>query len=193
MTDRSATVCQSTANGSSSWIAPADVQNDINDNNQCTPAVCQRVFCAMGAFSTSDIWINTKKRLRKWDATGDPARRATDLESVVLHEMGHWLALGPRSRCPGRPSARSCPAMPKRTLFDNDRRGIEFIYPCPPTTCRATRRLNRRAGLPPLRRLTVTPAPTITPTPTITPIADPATQSLDRWWRWISCRQMTAR
>lgn len=87
-----------------------------------------------GRIMESDIRIN---EAQPWDATGAPASSEADLQSVVLHEMGHWLSLGHDndpvcSNCPAAgPSMCSCYRMGslKRTLAANDVTGISALYP----------------------------------------------------------------
>lgn len=134
----------------------------VDDSGKSLPLAVATVFFSNGAIIDSDIWINDAY---DWDATGDPAWREIDLESVVLHEMGHWLALGhdPDVRAVMYYSIMS--GTLKRTLFDNDRRGIEFIYTCPTDNLPCNPSPAPTSTATP----TATPTPTVTPTPTIVP------------------------
>jgi hypothetical protein len=100
-----------------------------------------------------------------WDATGSPGSNEADLQSVALHEMGHYLALlhddDPSCATPSPTSPVMCYSyalgMIKRTLHPNDIAGITYIYPMPTPTPTATP--------------TSTPTATPTATPTPTPVA----------------------
>ncbi len=117
-----------------------------------------------GYIREADIWLNDDLR---WDAVGSPAYNELDLQSVVIHEMGHWLALGHDSEPDSvmYASITMGPASIRRTLHPNDRAGISFIYPCNDVPC------GPAAPTPtPTPSSTPTPAPTV-PTPTPTPTA----------------------
>jgi hypothetical protein len=68
-----------------------------------------------------------------WDATGAPAKGEPDLQSIAVHELGHWLSLSHDTE-PGCPSAG--PVMcasyvmgtVKRALSANDIAGVKAIY-----------------------------------------------------------------
>jgi len=110
----------------------------------------------------ADIWINDDY---SWDATGAPSLDEADLESTLLHELGHWLALGHDSEQAAVMYFQLTGGVVKRGLHDNDREGILYIYPCEIPPCIP-------AGLPPEPTSTGTPTPsstpTVTPTPTLT-------------------------
>lgn len=78
----------------------------------------------------ADMVINDYYR---WDTSDLPANNEFDLQSVALHEFGHYLHLGHDSN-PGAMMYYSISAGSlKRTLHQNDIDGIRFIYPG--TTC----------------------------------------------------------
>ncbi len=95
----------------------------------------------------ADMVINDYYR---WDTSGKPGAGEYDLQSVGLHEFGHYLSLGhdpdPQAVMYGYFGAGQV----KRTLHANDIAGISYIYPVSATP-------------------TGTPTPTQTPTPTPTP------------------------
>ncbi len=153
------TESESVANNRSNDIF-FDDRGLVDSSGKAQPLAVASIFFSNGLIIDSDIWINDAY---DWDATGDPATREIDLESVVLHEMGHWLALGhdPDNRAVMYYSIMS--GTLKRALFDNDRRGIEYIYPCAAGSgpCNPTP--------PPTATPTATATPTVTPTPSPTP------------------------
>lgn len=64
-----------------------------------------------------------------WDVTGSPDGSEFDLQSVVLHEFGHYLSLGHDSDPTAIMYHAIAPGSVKRTLHQNDNNGISFIYP----------------------------------------------------------------
>jgi len=130
---------------------------DVNGNPQ--PLAVARVYYIGEIIVETDIWINDAFA---WDATGSPGGQEPDLESVVLHEFGHWLSLGHDSDATSVMVPQITLGTLKRVLGDNDRRGIVFIYPC----------ASGQQPCNPLLTPTPTPnppTPTFTPTPTATP------------------------
>jgi hypothetical protein len=101
-----------------------------------------------------------------WDATGAPASNELDLQSVVTHEMGHWLSLlhDDQPNCSGVTGPIMCAyysyGTVKRNLNANDVAGIKSIYGVPSNPPTATFTPTR----------TSTPSPTLTPTRTPTRI-----------------------
>jgi hypothetical protein len=123
-----------------------------------------------------------------WDATGSPGSNEVDLQSVALHELGHWLSLGhdTDSSCSSNftTSPVMCPAYAlgklKRNLHSNDIAGITYIYPGPTDTPSAVPPTNTPTQTPtntptqtPTNTPTQTPTNTPTPTPTNTPTHTP--------------------
>ncbi|MBW7885426.1 MAG: matrixin family metalloprotease [Caldilineaceae bacterium] len=138
-----------------------------DEQGKSQPLAVARVFFTGDTILEADIWVNDAYA---WDATGNPEWDEVDLESVVLHELGHWLALGhdPDNRSVMYYSIMS--GTLKRTLYDNDRRGINFVYPCPPAhqPCNPVQ---------PTPAPSPTATPTATPTPTPTPLPTPKPQA----------------
>ncbi|MBS1251069.1 MAG: hypothetical protein MAG451_00098 [Anaerolineales bacterium] len=70
-----------------------------------------------------------------WDTSGSPAGNEVDLQSVALHEFGHYLQL----EHDGDPNAVMYPSIPggvvKRDLHQNEIDGIRTIYPGPANPC----------------------------------------------------------
>lgn len=114
--------------------------------------------------SEADIQMND---CWAWDATGAPDWDEVDVQSVVLHEIGHWLSLlhddDPicSTGAAGRPIMCSTYVLGtlSHTLHANDRAGISYIYPA--ATLSPT----------PTASITWTPSATPTPTRTWTPTA----------------------
>lgn len=129
----------------------------VDSNGVRQPLATATVWFSNGVILDADIAVNDAYA---WDATGQPDRTEIDLESVLVHELGHWLSLGhdPDGRAVMYYAITT--GTLKRALFDNDRRGIEFIYPC-------------AAGLVCNPTATPTPTPTASSTPTATPTITP--------------------
>jgi hypothetical protein len=100
-----------------------------------------------GEIAEADIFFNSRFMFSV-AANGEPDR--VDLESIVLHELGHLLGLGhsaigetERSGNGNRrvlgsgavmfPIAKSAGAISDRTLLPDDIAGISDLYPAPPT------------------------------------------------------------
>lgn len=135
----------------------------VDSNGIRQPLATATVWFSNGSILDADVAINDAY---PWDATGQPDRSEVDLESVVAHELGHWLSLGhdPDGRAVMYYAITT--GTLKRMLFDNDRRGIEFIYPCT-----AGQVCNPMAT--PTSTPTASPTPTATPTATATPTVTP--------------------
>lgn len=101
----------------------------------------------------ADMWLNDD---RNWDTTGVPANTEVDLQSVALHEFGHWLGLGHDPDNKAVMYSTLTLGTLKRDLNTNDRVGIAYIYPCGSASCQ------------PVYTPTATATPTFTPTPTPT-------------------------
>jgi hypothetical protein len=125
-----------TYTGETETVAPAyDHTNNVffidkglvDDNGVRRPLATATVWSSNGVILDADITVNDAYQ---WDATGQPERTEIDLESVVLHEFGHWLSLGHDSNNRAVMYYAITTGTLKRALFDNDQRGIGFIYPC---------------------------------------------------------------
>lgn len=80
----------------------------------------------------ADIWINDDY---DWNAAGVLESHELDLESVLLHEFGHWLVLGHLSDVTTVMYPRLSGGTIKRTLHQADVNGISAIYPCGAISC----------------------------------------------------------
>lgn len=74
----------------------------------------------------ADIWINDDYL---WDASGEPAANAVDLESALAHEFGHWLILGHLAEPQSIMYPQLSAGRIKRGLHAEDIAGISAIYP----------------------------------------------------------------
>jgi hypothetical protein len=70
-----------------------------------------------------------------WDTSGAPTGEEFDLQSVVLHEFGHFLHLGHDDNPDAVMYPAIAPGVVARTLHTNDIAGIQHIYPMPPPPC----------------------------------------------------------
>ncbi|MCE7987309.1 MAG: hypothetical protein DYG89_39575 [Caldilinea sp. CFX5] len=125
----------------------------------------------------ADLWINDDYPL---DATGSPENGEIDLESIVLHELGHWLPLSHMPNTNAVMYAVLGAGMRKTILNSDDIAGITTLYPCPAIPCvdpayagDATATLT--ATTTPTPAETAAPDATATPTATMTPSAAIAT------------------
>jgi hypothetical protein len=95
---------------------------------------------------------------------GAPGSATYDIQSVITHELGHWLVLldlympGDQAKVMYGFAAKE---VQKRTLTADDVAGVEWVYP--------------GAGPSP----TPTPTPTLTPTPTASPTPTPTPTVVD--------------
>jgi hypothetical protein len=80
----------------------------------------------------ADIWINDDYVL---DATGSPQQGEIDLESTVLHELGHWLPLSHMPNSNAVMYAVLGSGSRKTVLTDDDIAGVVGLYPCPAIPC----------------------------------------------------------
>lgn len=113
----------------------------------------------------ADLWINDDYVL---DATGSPAMGEIDLESVVLHELGHWLPLNHMPNTNAVMYAVLGSGMRKTVLNNDDIAGVTALYPCPTVPCIDPAYAGATPPTPTVT-VTVTLEPAITPTATITP------------------------
>lgn len=105
-----------------------------------------------------DIWLNDDY---PFSVTGEPRVGETDLESVVLHELGHWAPLS-HSNNPDSVMYSVLGAMEmKRALHADDINMLMQLYPCDLPPC--IHEIYRQE----LATPTPHPTPTVTPTPTL--------------------------
>ena len=120
-----------------------------------------------GEILDADLTINDEFDL---DATGSPTVTELDLQSIVLHEFGHWLSLGHDSNPAAIMSEIIAPGAVRHILDASDIDGISTIYPCPEIPCLPDWLEEEETATP-----TVTPSvtPSATPTATSTPTGTP--------------------
>ncbi len=129
-----------------------------------------------GIIVESDQVINDSYN---WDVSGSPSGGEFDLESVVLHEFGHYLSLGHDPDPAAVMYYASSAGSVHRTLHQNDIDGISFIYPgtaptsTPTATPTATSTPSPTPTATPTATSTPSPTPTATPTATATPTSTP--------------------
>ena len=132
----------------------------------------------------ADLWVNDDYLL---DATGSPESGEIDLESIVLHELGHWLPLSHMPNTNAVMYAVLGSGMRKTVLNSDDIVSITTLYPCPAIPCIdpayvGTPTTTPTAAETPVPGSTATPTVTMTPsvtapTPTLAPSAvTPAAQ-----------------
>ncbi len=111
----------------------------------------------------ADVWFNDSY---DFDATGAPGGGEIDLQSVALHEFGHWFVLGHDDNAAAVMYYAISGGAVKRTLHPSDIAGVAEIYPCENQPCGG-------ASEPP-----VPPEPTEEPTdvPTEVPTEEPTAQ-----------------
>ena len=121
----------------------------------------------------ADLWINDDYII---DATGSPENSEIDLESVVLHELGHWLPLSHLPNTDAVMYAVLGAGMRKTLLNSDDIAGITALYPCPVIPCIDPAYAGDVTATPTPSAtvsITITPEMTATPTATITPTLTP--------------------
>lgn len=111
----------------------------------------------------ADLWINDDYLL---DATGNPENSEIDLESIVLHELGHWLPLSHLPNMNAVMYAVLGSGLRKTVLNNDDIAGVTALYPCPAVPCIDPAYAGDTTPTP---TVTVTTEPVVTPTATITP------------------------
>ena len=145
-----------------------DQSNDIvfvdkgmeDENGDYQPLGVAQVWYIGSEIMEADIWVNDGYA---WDTTGDPDWDEPDLQSLTVHELGHWISLGHDGSSAAVMYAYLTLGTTKRVLSNTDIDGVEFVYPC-------------AAGQYPCNPVIVptpTPTTTATPTPTNTPTPAP--------------------
>lgn len=119
-----------------------------------------------------DIWLNDDYQFSVDD---EPALHEVDLESVVLHELGHWIPL-PHSINPDAVMYSVLGSMEiKRALHVDDSDALTQLYPCDLPPC--IHEVYLTAIATPTPRPFVTATATLVPTTTLIPTTMP-TQSI---------------
>lgn len=112
-------------------------------------------FTQSGVILEADIWLNDDYTFSTADL---PAVGETDLESVVLHELGHWAPLD-HTADPNAVMYAVLNQSTKRVLQEDDLNRLIALYPC---------------GAPPcINEVYLNPTPTATPTLIPTAVATP--------------------
>jgi hypothetical protein len=91
------------------------------------PLATTLVFYMNGTIVEADIKVNDAY---VWSAAGSPPAAAYDLQSLLLHEMGHLLGLGHDEGEQAAMFDSIAPGTTKRGLGENDRQGVAAVYPC---------------------------------------------------------------
>ena len=112
-------------NGANEIVFVNDGLVDSAGNNR--PLATALVFFMNSTIVETDIKINDAYA---WYAAGSLSPAQFDLQSVVLHELGHWLGLGHDEDDQAVMYAEMAPGIVKRALFENDLQGIAALYPC---------------------------------------------------------------
>lgn len=110
----------------------------------------------------ADIWFNDDYPI---DATGAPQANEIDIESVALHELGHWAPLGHVDAAEAVMYPTLGNGVRKVSLASDDINRINALYPCSHVPCIDPVYVND--GTP-------TQSPTPTPTPSHTPTVTPS-------------------
>ena len=112
-------------NGANEIVFVNDGLVDGAGNNR--PLATALVFYMKSTIVETDIKINDAYT---WYTAGSLSTAEFDLQSVVLHELGHWLGLGHDEDDQAVMYAQMATGIVKRALFENDRQGIATLYPC---------------------------------------------------------------
>ena len=112
-------------NGANEIVFVNDGLVDGAGNNR--PLATALVFYMKSTIVETDIKINDAYT---WYAAGSLSTAEFDLQSVVLHELGHWLGLGHDEDDQAVMYAQMATGIVKRALFDYDLQGIAALYPC---------------------------------------------------------------
>jgi hypothetical protein len=141
-----------------------------NMGSSSTLAEARWWYYSNGSIVDADIHFND---YYAWDAAGSPSGNEPDVQSVLVHELGHWLSLGhdDASNCSSPSGPIMCATYQmgsiKRNLHANDIAGIRAIYGAAGVAPTATPTRTFTPTRTPTR--TATPSPTLTPTRTPTP------------------------
>lgn len=114
-----------------------------------------------GTIVEADLWINDDYAV---DATGTPQANEIDIESVVLHELGHWTPLGHVDAAEAVMFPVLGNGVRKVALAHDDINRISTLYPCANLPC-----------IDPAYVSEVTPTQTATPVPIILATPTPTT------------------
>lgn len=124
-----------------------------------------------GNIVEADLWINDDYAV---DATGALQANEIDVESVVLHELGHWAPLGHVDADEAVMYPVLGNGVRKVSLATDDMNRLSALYPCSSTPCIDPAYAND--GTPtqsptpdPIIVATATPTPSATPTAETTP------------------------
>lgn len=98
----------------------------VKKGRQECAALAQIWYTRSGVIVEADIWINDDYI---WDATGFPDTNELDLQSALLHEFGHWLALGHYNQPAAAMFPKTSMGVLKRILHASDVAGISAVYP----------------------------------------------------------------
>lgn len=112
-------------NGANEIVFVNDGLVDGAGNNR--PLATALVFYMKSTIVETDIKINDAYT---WYAAGSLSTAEFDLQSVVVHELGHWLGLGHDEDDQAVMYAQMATGIVKRALFENDLQGIAALYPC---------------------------------------------------------------
>lgn len=124
-----------------------------------------------GNIVEADLWINDDYAV---DATGALQANEIDIESVVLHELGHWAPLGHVDAAEAVMYPVLGNGVRKVTLASDDINRLSALYPCPSVPCidpvYANDSTPTQIPTPdPIILATTTPTPSATPTAVTTP------------------------
>lgn len=126
-----------------------------------------------GVIVEADLWINDDYLV---DATGAPQANEIDVESVALHELGHWAPLGHVDAAEAVMYPVLGNGVRKAALAGDDINRLTALYPCPNVPCIDPVYANDGTATQnptpdPIILATATPTPSNTPTVTTTPSA----------------------
>ncbi len=95
-------------------------------------AAAQFWYTREGTIIEADIWINDDFR---WNARGVPAANEIDLQSAILHELGHWLVLGHVRNANAVMYPKIATGAVRHALHQQDMDRIGAVYPCAQLPC----------------------------------------------------------